>query len=60
MSIFVIALVLGLGAGGWLFFQLNHRTGDANSGSNVVGAAVAALIVFLIVFTLLKYVLHLH
>jgi len=56
---FIIALVLGVGGGGWLFFQLNHRTGDANSGSNFVGAGIATLLIFVFVFTLLKYVLHL-
>lgn len=58
MPVFVIALVLGFGAGGWLFFQLNRRTGDANSNTNVVGAGIVAVIVFIFVYTLLKYVLH--
>jgi len=56
----IIALVLAAGGGGWLFFQLNHRTGDANSGSNFIGAGIAGLLIFIFVFTLLKYVLHLE
>jgi len=57
---FIVALIIGAGAGGWLFFQLNYRSGVANAGRNAVGGMIAGVIVFIFAFTLIKYVLHLQ
>lgn len=58
MSDVILAVVLGFGAGGWVFFRFNHRTGDANASPNFVAGIFVALAVFFFVFTFLRYVLH--
>ena len=60
MSVLFIAVVLAVGGGGWFFFQLNTRPGDAHSATNFVGAFIAGLVVFAFVFTLLIFVLHIE
>lgn len=58
MSNGFIALIFGVGVGGWLFFRLNGRTGDANAKGNLVAGLIAGLGAAAVIFTLFKYVLH--
>jgi len=58
MSDVILALVFAIGVGGWLFFTLNGRTGDANASGNLAAGGIAAVVTFIFIFTLLKYVLH--
>jgi len=58
MSDGFVALIFGVGVGGWLFFKLNSRTGDANASGNLVAGIITGVAAAFFVFTLLKYVLH--
>jgi len=58
MSDAFVALIFGVGVGGWLFFKLNGRTGDANARGNLVAGLIAGLAAALFIFTLLKFILH--
>jgi hypothetical protein len=55
---FLASLFFGVGAGGWVYTKLAHRTGNANPSSTFGLAAVFGGIAFIFFFTLLKYVLH--
>ncbi len=52
MSPFLISLLFSLGAGTWVYTKLQQKTGYGNSKAAFKGAAVAALIGFVIMFTL--------
>jgi mannose/fructose/N-acetylgalactosamine-specific phosphotransferase system component IID len=55
---FFIAAMLGIGAGGWLFFNLNRSSGEANAASHALAGGVVGVIVAFVVFTLLKFVFN--
>jgi hypothetical protein len=57
MSDFLVALFFGAGVGGWAYAQLARRSGNANPASTIVAAGFAALLAFVFVFTLMKFVL---
>lgn len=52
MSAFLLAFLVALGGGTWVFTKLQSRTGYGNNKNAFTGAAVAALIMFIVVFTL--------
>lgn len=58
MSAFLIALLFAVGASAWIYTTLGRRTGGGNQQNAFIGAAVAAVLIFLFVFTFLKYVLN--
>ncbi len=47
---FITALLLAIGGGTWVYSQLQQRTGYGNSRNAVTGAAISALIIFLITY----------
>ena len=55
MSAFFIALLVGIAMTAWSYAKLAHLNGNANPGSNLALAATAGFVVFLILFTLLKF-----
>lgn len=57
MSAFLISLLFAAGASTWIYTKLGRRTGGGNQQSAFIGAGVAAVLIFLFVFTFLKYVL---
>ena len=59
MSNWVIAFLFGLGASAWIYAKLARSNGNATPSQNVAGAAIAGIIAFVFVFTLLEYVLNL-
>lgn len=58
MSAFLISLLVAVGSATWLWTKVGRRTGGADPKSAAVTAAAAAIAVFVVVFTLLKIVLH--
>jgi hypothetical protein len=57
MSDFLVAIFFGAGVGGWAYFQLARRSGNANPGSTIVAAGGAGLLAFVFFFTMMKFVL---
>ncbi len=47
---FFTALLFALGAGTWIYTKLQQRTGYGNSRSAAQGAAISAVLLFVIVF----------
>lgn len=58
MSALVIALLFAAGSSTWIYTKLGRRTGGGNQQGAFMGAGVAAVLIFLFVFTFLKYVLN--
>lgn len=58
MSAFLIALLFAAGAATWIYTKLGRRTGGGNQQNAFIGAAVAGVLIFLFVFTFLKYILN--
>jgi uncharacterized membrane protein SpoIIM required for sporulation len=50
LTSFFTALLFAAGAGVWIYTKLQQRTGYGNSTSAVQGAAVSALLIFIVVF----------
>lgn len=59
MSSFVVALLFGIGAGSFAWAQIARSTGNADPTKVTGSAAVVGLIVFLFLFSLFTWVLHL-
>jgi hypothetical protein len=55
---FLIAIILGFGVGGWLYFKLNRNVGDANGASHLLSGMAVGVVLTLIIFTLLKFILN--
>jgi hypothetical protein len=53
MNAVVLALVLGLGCGTWIFNKVSHRTGNNVKTSLITALFVGAIIAF-VFFTLFK------
>lgn len=51
MNVTLIAFLVSLSAGVWVYTKLNQRTGYGNNSGAVKGAVMSALIVFLVVLT---------
>lgn len=58
MSSWLLAFLFGLGVGTWTYLKLAHSNGNANPQSNMMLGALAGVIVYLFVFSLLKLVLN--
>ena len=52
----VIALFIGIGTGTWAYNKLLHNTN--NTKNSLIGGAFVGLGAFVVVFTLLKYLLQ--
>ena len=52
MSPAVVALMLAVGVGTWIYTKLPQRTGYGNSKDALKGAAIAGGITFVVVLTL--------
>ena len=52
MSPAVVALMLAVGVGTWIYTKLQQRTGYGNSKDALKGAAIAGGIKFVVVLTL--------
>ena len=58
MSTALLALLVAGATGVWIYTKLNERTGYGNSSSAIRGAAVSALIIFIVVFSLAHLLLR--
>lgn len=58
MMPFYVALVFAIGVGAWSYTKLQQRTGYGNSTAALKGAAVVAIISFVVVFSIGKMVFH--
>jgi hypothetical protein len=57
MSSLLIAFLVGVGVAAWAYPKLAKSNGNANPSSNMLMAGIGGLIVFIILFSLLKLVL---
>jgi len=57
MSNFMIALFFGLGVGGFVYSKLVRSNGNPTPYQNLSAAAIAGVLAFVFLFTLLKFVL---
>lgn len=55
MSVFFIALLVAIGAGGWAYAQIQRRTGG-NVQTSLTMAAVAGVIAFLFIFIIFGFI----
>jgi hypothetical protein len=58
MSPIMIAFFFGLGTAGFAYTKLVRANGNPSPSQDLGGAAVAGLVAFVFIFTLLKYVLN--
>lgn len=58
MPSWIIALLLSLGVTTWAYNKLAKLNGNAEPKSNLLIAAAGGLMVFIVMMTLLKVVLH--
>jgi hypothetical protein len=58
MPSWIIALVLGIGVTAWAYSKLARSNGNASPQSNMIIAAIAGFVIFLIMLSLLKLVLN--
>jgi hypothetical protein len=54
----MIAFFFGLGTAGFAYTKLVRANGNPSPSQDLGGAAVAGLVAFVFIFTLLKYVLN--
>lgn len=52
MSNFVVALVMGIGCGGWVYSRVQRRTGG-NTQTSLIAAGVCGLIAAIVMWSLL-------
>ena len=57
MSNWLIAFFFGAGVAGWAYTMLARTTGNSVPSQTFGGAAIAGVLAFVFLFTLLKYVL---
>jgi hypothetical protein len=58
MSDGVIALVFAIGVGGWAYSQVERRSGVSNVKTSSSAAAIAIVLSFIFLLSLMKYVIH--
>lgn len=58
MSSFVVALVFGIGAAAFAWSYIGRMTGNARPMNTLIGAGIAGLAAFLVLFSFLKWVLN--
>ena len=54
MGAFLTAFLLAIGGGTWIFTRLQQRTGYGNSRNAIIGAAIAAAGIFLLVYLTMR------
>ncbi len=58
MSSFFIAVVLAVGIGTFVWTRLIRSTGNADPKQAVISASIVAFIAFIVIYSLLAWVLH--
>jgi hypothetical protein len=58
MSGGVVSLVFAIGVAGWVYAQTEHRSGVSNVKTSATAAAVAGVIAFIFLFSIVKFVIH--
>ena len=58
MGPFIISLMLAAGVAGFLWAKLSHSTGNADPKTLAITAAAIFVGVFIVAFTLMKFVIH--
>ena len=58
MSPWIIAGLVGVGTAGFIYAQLVRANGNPTPGMDLGAAAVAGIMIFIVIYTLLKYVLN--
>ncbi|MFA5004331.1 MAG: hypothetical protein WC498_03595 [Candidatus Saccharimonadales bacterium] len=57
MSAALLALLASVSGGVWVYVRLQRQTGSGNNKSAAIGAVVAGVIGFVVVFTVSKMIL---
>jgi hypothetical protein len=57
MPSWLLSLILAVGVTAWAYNKLAHANGNASPQSNFMLAAIGGVVVFLVIFSLLKLVL---
>ena len=55
MSKFLIAFIFAVGVGGWVYAQIQRRTGG-NAQTSIMMASIAALIAFLFIILVFSFI----
>jgi hypothetical protein len=58
MSAFVTSLLFAIGFAGWVWSKVGRQTGNADPKSVYLTAAGAGVLAFVVLFTLLRFVLN--
>jgi hypothetical protein len=58
MSAVLLSALLSMGASVWIFTKLQNQTGYGNSRNAFIGAGIAFVLLFVVVFSISKMVLH--
>ena len=58
MSAALVALIVSLSASVWTFTRLQDRTGRGNNRNAVIGATAVFILGFIVIFTLVRLLLH--
>ena len=57
MSDFVIALLFGIGSGGWIYSKMYHRTGG-NQKPTLIVTAISFIVITAVFYSLIKILFH--
>lgn len=60
MSAFMISLFFAAGASGWVYTKFYNKTGGGNQKSVIIGTALSGVVLFFVIFSVLKWVLHVN
>lgn len=55
MSVVAIAFLFAIGASAWVYTKMEHRLGEVNMKSIMLTVGVCFVLIFVMVFALLKY-----
>lgn len=54
MGPFLTSLLVAIGGGTWIYSRLQQRTGYGNSRSAIIGAGLAALGIFMVIYLTMR------
>jgi hypothetical protein len=54
----LVAFLMALGAGTWVFTKLQNRNGYGNSKNALIGAAIVSVLVLFVIYSLARMFIH--
>lgn len=58
MSNWVVSLLFAVGVAAWTYAKLSRATGNSSPYNALGGAAIAGVLAFTVLFTLMKFILN--